>query len=305
MQEPLAYLNGEFRPASQASISVIDAGFVMGATVAEQLRTFGGQLFRVEEHLDRLFRSLEIVGIDPGLDRAQLAAVAAQLVSHNHAWLADGDDLGLAIFITPGPYATFTGGQPGRPTVGLHTYPLPFALWAEKYERGESLATTDFVQVSEQSWPAELKCRSRMHYYLADRQARQSHPGARALLLSEQGFVRETATANVLVYNEREGLLTPPREHVLPGISQAMVFELARSLGISCEERELLPSDLEVASEVMLASTPSCLLPVTSLNGSSISSGRPGAVFRRLLAAWSEATHVDIAGQARRFARRS
>ena len=311
MPEPLAYLNGRLLPASQAVVPVYDAGFVQGATVSEQLRTFRGQLFRLDDHLSRLWRSLEIVDIDPGLTRAQLAAAATELVAENHRLLAAGDDLGLAIFVTPGPYATLAPAtDPDRqagstgPTVGMHTYPLPFQLWAEKYERGEALVVPNVRQVPGACWPAELKCRSRMHYFLADRQASALEPGAKALLTDVDGFVSETATANVIAYFAREGLVSPPRSTILPGVSLGMVLELARQLNISASERALSPDDLQAADEVFLSSTPSCLLPVASLDGRAIGAGRPGPIYSRLLHAWGEKVGVDIAAQARQFADR-
>ena len=76
MQEPIAYINGRRLPLSQLGVSVFDGGFVQGVTVAEQLRTFGGRLFRLEMHLARLARSLTIVGIDPGVSLADLGQIA-------------------------------------------------------------------------------------------------------------------------------------------------------------------------------------------------------------------------------------
>src|SRR5438034_2991391 len=105
MNQPLAYFNGRFLPVSQVAIPLYDAGFVQGVTVAEQLRTFGGKLFRLERHLERLGRSLRIVDVDSGCAPAELAAAARELVAKNHALLAPGDDLGLSIFVTPGPYS--------------------------------------------------------------------------------------------------------------------------------------------------------------------------------------------------------
>src|SRR4051794_16591 len=125
MVEPQAYLNGRFLPASQAAVSVWDGGFVQGTTVAEQLRTFDGELFQLEAHIERLARSLELVGVDPGTSLQRLAEIAQELAAANHALLAQGDDLGLTMFVTPGPYDI-----PGSsaPTVCLHTLPLRFHL---------------------------------------------------------------------------------------------------------------------------------------------------------------------------------
>jgi len=305
MSEPLAYLNGRYLPFSQAAISVTDGGFVQGVTVAEQLRTFGGKLFRLEQHLARLARSLSIVGIELGMPVEKLGDIARELAAKNHALLDAADDLGLSMFVTPGPYSTFaTGGVAAGPTIGLHTYPLPFHLWHEKYERGESLVVTAVMQVPSACWPTELKCRSRMHYYLADKQARQKEPGARALMLNEQGYVTEASTANILVYYRDVGLVSPPKEMILPGVSAATVEELAGDLGIAFSFRSLTVDDVAAADEVLLCSTSPCVWPVTRLNGRPIGEGKSGDIARRLLAAWRELVGINIQEQAKKFLNR-
>lgn len=305
MDEPQAFLNGQWIPVSAAAVPVGDAGFVLGATVAERLRTFAAKLFRLDDHLARLKQSLRTVGVDPGMTIDQFTQVARELVARNHRLLAAGDDLGLSIFVTPGAYPAYPPPGPAEATVCLHTYPLPFRLWAEKYRSGQSLVTTEVEQVSPRSWPPGLKCRSRMHYYLADRRAEAAEPGARALLLDREGLVTETSTANVMVYKPPDGLISPPGEKILRGISLAVVIELAGQLGISTTERDLRPQQVARAEEVLLASTPYCLLPVTRFDGRPIGGGEPGEVFRRLLAAWSESVGIDIAAQAERFAGRT
>ena len=305
MNEPWAYLQGRFLPFSQASIPLTDGGFVQGVTVAEQMRTFGGKLFRLEQHLARLSRSLSFVGIELGMPAEELGRIARELAAKNHALLEPGDDLGLSMFVTPGPYSTFvaSGNSPG-PTVGMHTYPLPFHLWQEKYERGESLVVTDVMQVPSSCWPTELKCRSRMHYYLADKAARQQEPGARALMLEERGFVTEASTANILVYYRDVGLVSPPKEMILPGVSAAVVEELAEKLKIPFSYRPLTVDDVATADEALLCSTSPCIWPVTRLNGQPIGDGKAGEIARRLLAAWSELVGLDIQIQAQRFSNR-
>ncbi|NQT17054.1 MAG: aminotransferase class IV, partial [Planctomycetes bacterium] len=217
MDEPQAYLNGRFLAASSAALSLTDAGFVLGAAVAEQVRTFAGKLFRLDDHLARLEQSLDTIGVDPGATREEISGIAEELVARNHRLLEPGDDLGLSIFVTPGPYGAYASPAAAHPTVCLHTYLLPFRLWAGKYRAGQALVTTDVEQVSPKSWPASLKCRSRMHYYLADRQAAAIEPGARALMLDSEGRVVEASTANVMIFNDGEGLVAPPAAGVLPG----------------------------------------------------------------------------------------
>jgi branched-subunit amino acid aminotransferase/4-amino-4-deoxychorismate lyase len=304
MHEPLTYLNGKFIPAAQAAISPIDTGFVQGAAVAEQLRSFHGKLFHVEDHVARLGVSLRLLDLDLGLTLDRLAAIAKELCVHNHAILAAGDDLGLSIVVTPGPYAGYGGQVPASPTVCLHTYPLPFSSWAEKYRTGQSLVTTAVQQVPWRCWPPEVKCRSRMHYYLADRQAAAIEPGARAVLLDQEGFVTEASTANLLAYRAAEGLLSPPLDRVLRGISLTVLSELAAEKDIPMVQRPLTPADLVTSDELLLSSTPFCLLPVTRFNGRAVGDGRPGRIFEQLIAGWSERVGVDIVAQAQQFATR-
>jgi branched-subunit amino acid aminotransferase/4-amino-4-deoxychorismate lyase len=300
------------------AVPIWDAGFVQGATVAEQLRTFRGRLFRQQDHLKRLFRSLEIVQVEPGYDEAELSSIVCKTVDRNRGLLTEGDDLGAGIFVTPGPYSTLEHLADGPrtseeavdaanrsgPIVCVYTYPLPFAQWAEKYEHGESLVTSDIRQVPTQCWPAELKCRSRMHYFLADCRARSIDPHSRAVLLDEDGCLNECSTANVVVYFRDEGLVSPPRSQILPGISLMQLAELADQLGIPFSDRPVSRAEIDHADEILLTSTSACLLPVTRLDGRTVGSTCPGEICRRLLAAWSAEVGVDIPQQARRFSSR-
>jgi branched-chain amino acid aminotransferase len=307
MTEPIVCLNGRMVPASEAHLAIYDAGVVQGATVAEQTRTFRHRPFRLGDHLDRLFRGLGYARIDIGLSREELARISEEVLAHN-ARLVDADaDLGLIQFVTAGEYATYAGlsGRPVRtgPTVCVHTYALPFELWAGKMQTGAHLVTPSVRQVPPQCWPPQLKCRSRMHYYLAEREARLVDPEAYALLLDLDGNVTETNAANFLMV-ERGAIVSPPAEKTLPGISRATVIELAGRLGIPFVERDVPVSRAVSADEAFLSSTPYCLMPVTRINGMPVGDGMPGSVFRRLLQAWSQKVGLDIERQIVEGARR-
>jgi branched-subunit amino acid aminotransferase/4-amino-4-deoxychorismate lyase len=297
MPEPLVYLNGRMVPASQAALPIWDAGIVQGATVTEQTRTFRHRPWRLDDHLDRLFDSLRYVCIDPGLSKGEFATISNELVAHNAALVGPDDDLGLIQFATAGEYATYApaAARPG-PTVCVHTFPLPFALWAKRMREGAHLVTTAVRQLPPQCYDAGMKCRSRMHYYLADREARQVDPEASALLLDLDGHVTETSTANILIV-ERGAIVSPTTRDVLSGISRQTVIELAAKGGIPFAERDLQLYDLLRADEAFLSSTPYCLMPVTRVNGIPLNRGEVGAVYRRLLAAWSAEVGLDIERQ--------
>src|SRR5215472_10254090 len=107
MSEPLVYLNGQMVPASQAHIAIYDAGIVLGATVTEQTRTYHKRLWRLDDHLDRLFRALRYTRMDIGLTKEQLADISRQLTEHNARLLDDFEELGLIHFVTAGEHAAY------------------------------------------------------------------------------------------------------------------------------------------------------------------------------------------------------
>lgn len=294
-----AYQNGQTVSGDELQLAVSDLGFVWGVAVTERLRTFAGGLFQLESHMKRLWESMRIVGIEPEESLEQLSDVATGLAADNARLLDPADDLGMTIVVTPG--ASREGAQP---TVMISSYPLPFAQWQGNYERGCALALSSHRQVPESCWPSRLKCRSRMHYYLADQEAASRQPGARALLLDQDGFVGEATTANVVMYRKEEGLVSPRRERILAGISLDVVERWASELEIPFVERDLGPADLALADEIVLTSTSPCIWSVTQLDGIPVADGQVGPISRRLLAHWSERVGVDIADQAARFSSR-
>ena len=298
----LAWQDGRFVLRHELSVPPGDAGFVLGATVVEQLRTVGGRLFEPDAHGERLRESLAVLGIEPAWSAGELLAAADQVAAHNHRLAAAGSDLGVVIFVTPGDLPAQHEGRRGRPRCVAHTFPLAFRLWADGFERGVTLRSVDVEQVPEGCWPARVKVRSRLHYFLADRAADATEPGARAVLRHADGRVSETSTANVAIV--RAGTVrTPPAGDALPGVSLAFARRLAAREGLDWEERSLVAADLAAADEILLTSTPSCILPATRFDGRPVGDGRPGPVYQTLLAAWSRAVGIDIARQARDQAR--
>jgi branched-subunit amino acid aminotransferase/4-amino-4-deoxychorismate lyase len=265
----------------------------MGVTVIERLRTFGGSVFRQGEHLARMRRSLQIVGLSVAIAE-EIDRAIGEFMSRNGGLRENDDDWAIVAFATPG-----TGG---KPTVCVHGFPLPFRTWASQYEIGVPVWVSDVRQIPPNCWPADLKCRSRMHYYLADQQARAHDPHSRAILLDQEGFVGEATTANILIYTARDGLLTPHFTKVLPGVTVSVVEELAASLDIPFQHRDITLDELKSADEVWLTSTSVCVLPVTGCDGQPIGAGAPGPIYRRMLAAWSDLVGVDVARQAWRRA---
>jgi branched-chain amino acid aminotransferase len=299
----LGWLDGRFLPRSRLALSPIDGGFVLGAAVAEQLRTFRGELFLPEEHAERLAEGLSIVGIESPWPIADLFAAAAELARHNWCLGPESTDLGVSVVVTPGDLASQSVGRPatlafpGRARAMIHSFPLAFASWAQDYDRGVRLVTVSVRQVPQACWPSRLKCRSRMHYHLAEREAHGISPGSRPLVCHDDGRISETPTANVVAVADGR-LVSPPETDALPGVSLGFLRRLAEAEGLPWLERPLSIRDCLAADELLLTSTPSCLLPAVSLDGAAIGAGVPGPMFHRLLTGWSRSCGMDIRRQA-------
>lgn len=292
--EYVAWLNGEYIPLSQASLSVLDAGVTTGASVTERLRTFRHAPFLLDKHLERFSRSADAAFVPLRLPANRIDALVHTTVEKNSALISKDDDLAISIFATAGTSA--------GPSLCIHaTRIAASAEYAPYYEAGLRLAVPSTRAIPIDSLSPQIKTRSRLHWHIADRQASQAESGAKALLVDHNGYVTETAAGNVFVVSGNR-LLTPRRSNTLRGISQQHVMELAGKLGIACSEADLYVGDVQSADEVFTSSSVYCLLPVVRLNQSIIGDGRPGPVHRQLLASWSKAVGVEIAEQMRRMA---
>lgn len=314
MTEALVYLNGRMVLASQAHVAIYDAGLVMGATVTEQTRTFHRVPYRLEAHLDRFFHALAAVGFEIEETPDDLAAISLTLIEQNARLLPPGEELGLIHFATAGEIAAYSGFERGfrhslvesaqttvpaafeRPTVCAHTFPLDGRRWTAALRHGAHLVIPSIRQIPPECIDPAIKCRSRMHYYLADRLAKAVDRRAWALLLDLHGHITETSSANFLIV-ERGALVSPKLNETLPGISRATIIELAQRLGVAFIERDVLPSEALAADEAWLTSTPYCLLPVVTIDGTPIGNGKPGPLYRKFMAAWSELVGLDIERQ--------
>ncbi len=302
MNEPVAWLNGALVPVAEARLHVFDLGIVGGVSVAEMLRTFRHQLFRVEEHLERLQQSLILTGLRPKLNAEEIASRLDEVAEHNTALIAAEDDLGAIVFVTAGLNPTYVGrdaAQSAGCSVGIHTFPLPYRQWAAKYDEGVALAVPEVRAIPTDVVDPRIKSRSRIHWHLADQAAKQLEPGAMAILTDHQGQLTETAASNLIAVIDGE-LVSPPVGSVLEGVSLGVVSELAQQNGRPLQRRAITPQEFATADEAFLSSTPSCLLPVTRFQGQPLGTGQPGPMYRQLLSAWNQLVGLDIRAQMQR-----
>lgn len=293
----VAYLDGHFIPREEARLNIHDAGFVFGATVTDLCRTIRHQLFRLGDHLRRFRRSCELAYVPLLLSDDELTEIAEELIYRNVAMLEPNDDLALVLFATPGPlphYAGATGAAETAPTLGLHTFPLPFARFRRLFEQGARVVIPSIRAIPATCIDPNIKQRSRLHWWRAEQQIHQSDPLASALLLDREGNITETAAANILLVSHGK-VISPPKESILPGISLEYVRELCHELRIPFVEQLLTMEDCRQAEEAMLTNTSYCLAGISHLDGRDLP--WPGPITQRLIKAWSDQVGLDIVGQ--------
>jgi len=281
MNAPLAWLNGRFVPFHEAVLPLHDAGFVSGATVVDNVRTYRGIPFRWADHLARFRHDCEACFVPLEASDAELTEAAETIVRANAA----AGDLQLVTFATPGPLGIYTGEGNGPPTLGMVTYPVPIARYRPFFERGVTLVPIPNIVPSGGVVLPMVKHRSRMNWHVADTLAKRQAPHALAVNVVD-GAILETSIANVLAEVAGE-VVSPPRDAVLDGITVKVVREVCGELGIGFREAPI-PLNGPI-DELILAGTGFGIAGVSQLGDRTLP--WPGPLARTLIEGF--ARHVD------------
>ena len=295
----LVYLNGEFVPANEAKISIFDAAVTLGDMVTESTRTFAHKPFKLDQHIDRLYKSLKVTRINPGMTPAEMKEISLRVLETNLPKVTPEMDVWLVHNISRG--LSVSGADPtiqrSRATIIIHTAPLILTDWARFYTEGCHAVTPFSRAIPPEALDARIKNRSRMAYTLAEIEVKLVDPQAQGILLDIHGNVAENKGGNFFIYSE--GVLkTPHARSALAGVSRATALELANQLGIPTQVVDFQPYDIYTADEAFFTSTPYCIMPATRFNGLPVGDGQVGPITKRLLQAWSELVGVDIVAQA-------
>ena len=294
-----AYFNGEWVPIEDVKIDYTDRGFRVGAVVFDVARTFNGKMFRLKEHIDRLYRSLKYSRIDPGLTKEEMTELSEEVVRRNAHALPEVGDFAVRQMITRGH-----GGwaaTAGAPTVIVMAEGIDFKSWGSNYRQGAHGVIARTRSYSADALDPKIKHHSRMNFDLAELEAADVDPESWAILTDTKGNISEGTGWNVFIVTD--GVIrTPGDGSILQGVSRGAAVDLARQLDIPVVEEELQPYDLYTADEAFFSSTFVCVMPVTKVDNRQVADGRPGPVTQQLLAAWSETVGMDIVDQMESFA---
>ena len=278
MDDPLVYLNGAMTPLSEAKIPVLDRGFIFGDGVYEVIPIYGRKMFRSEQHMARLFRSLAAIGIPNPHNKEQWLALIGQVA----AAYPDADQLA---------YLQVTRGVAKRghafpkditPTVFIMTSPLVLATDAV---RAKGVAC---VSMEDQRWlHCEIKSISLLGNVLAAQNAAEND--AVESIQFRNGFLTEASASNVWIVKDGK-LMGPPKDNlILEGIRYGLLEELCESGSIPIQARRITRDEVFAADEVLLSSATKEVLPVVTIDGKTIGNGRPGPVYHQLYQAYQAA----------------
>ena len=276
------WIDGQLRPPDEARISVTDHGLLYGDGVFEGLRVYGGRVWRIDRHLERLGTSARAIGlqIPGGLDRVR-AAILETVAAFLEESEASTSDAYVRLIITrgEGPLGIdpFSCKQPS-----LICIVAPLELFpADILARGLSLITSSYRRANPDVLDPGVKSLNYLTSVLAKREARM-HGADDAILLNDRGRVAEASAANLFAVN-RGRLVTPPvREGALEGVTRETVLELAEDEGLPVCEETITRSQLLAAEEIFLTGTGARLVPVRSVDGAELAGPVPGAVTQKL-----------------------
>jgi len=273
MSEKIVYLNGNYVPIEQATISVMDRGFLFGDGVYEVVPVFANKLLRPDEHLSRLQNSLDRIGLsNPNLN-ADWLKIFSDLLDKNL-----GDDRAIYLQISRGSYVKrdLSANQNCMPTV------FAMVLQVVPPDIDVLSAGISVVTVEDFRWNAcDIKSTSLVANVMLKQQAAQAD--VEDAILVKDGCVTEGTASNVFVIKEGVVITPPTSRQLLPGITRDLVIEIAKNNAIVVEQREIKEAELFSADEIWMTSSTREIAPVIKLNDKAVGAGVAGSVWKRMM----------------------
>ncbi len=270
------YIDGKYYDRNEAMISVFDHGLLYGDGVFEGIRVYSGKIFKLAEHIDRLYRSAKTILLNIPMSRAEMEEAALEAVKKNSK--KDGY-IRLIVTRGEGPLG-LDPGQCAKPTViiivgDIQLYPH------EYYEKGISVVTAASRRMPADSLDPRVKSLNYLNNIMAKIEAKQSGC-LESVLLNHEGYVTECTADNIFIV--KDGTLLTPAPHfgALDGITRMTVMDVAAGCGMDARETALTRYDLYTADECFMTGTGAEIVPVTKIDGRVIGNGEAGEVTKRL-----------------------
>lgn len=273
--EPILFIAGEFKPLSQANVSVLDQGFLLGDGVFDVVSAWDGVIFKLDQHLDRFFDSLRATRLNNGMSRDAWRSAIIETVRRNGL-----RDASIRFIATRGvPKQIIADPRDCDPTEIVWAAPYIFLADEKTRKRGVRLHISHLRAFGPDSLDARYKSLDRLHYQLARIEALEAGYDD-VIWLDQAGNVCEAPASNLFIV--KNGVLKTPRRNILRGITRETFLEVARDADVPVEETDLTAFDLYTADEVFTCSTAGGALAVREIAGRPIESDGPGPLTTKL-----------------------
>ena len=282
----LVYLDGKFVPEEEAKISIFDHGFLYGDGVFEGIRAYNGRVFRLREHMNRLYDSAKAIDLQIPITKEEFEKIILETLRINKL-----RDAYIRPIVTRG--VGDLGLDPRKckkPTIIVITKPWG-KLYGDLYERGLKAVTVAVRRNPYDALPPNIKSLNYLNNILAKIEA-NAKGGDEAIFLDKLGFISEGSGDNVFIV-KNGSILTPPTINNLPGITREVVIEIIKKLGIPFAERNLSLYDLYTADEVFVTGTAAEIAPIVEVDGRKIGDGKPGKLTKRLMEEFEKVTQTE------------
>jgi branched-chain amino acid aminotransferase len=295
--ERTVWMNGEFMPESKALVPFRDRSFLYGDGAFDLTRTFQGRIFKLDEHIDRLYKSLRALHLDATMPPERMTEITREVVDRNRHLLGENDDYWVGQRLSRGVMKVEGDNWDHYgPTVIVECSPMPIAERAHMYRDGIEVVTPSVRRIPPECLTPRAKTHNYLNLIMGDIEVKAQNPNGWAILLDMSGNLNEGLGSNIFLV--RDGKIRTPREKfVLPGVSRETAIELASDLGIECTEDDLDLYDAYNADEAFITSTSLCICPIASINGVKMPAGAYGQVTQKLIDAYVDLVDCDFVQQ--------
>ncbi|MDK2796353.1 MAG: branched-chain amino acid aminotransferase [Archaeoglobaceae archaeon] len=284
--ELLVYIDGKFVPESEAKISVFDHGFLYGDGVFEGIRAYDGRVFRLREHMERLYDSAKAINLEIPLTIEEFEKIILETLRRNKL-----RDAYIRPIVSRG--VGDLGLDPRKckkPTVIVITKPWG-KLYGDLYSKGLKAVTVSVRRNSFDALPPNIKSLNYLNNILAKIEANVKG-GDEAIFLDRNGYVSEGSGDNIFIVKKGK-VMTPPTINNLRGITRDAVIEIINRLGIPFCEANLGLYDLYTADEVFVTGTAAEVAPIVEIDGRVIGDGKPGKITKRIMEEFEKLTRIE------------
>lgn len=280
------YIDGKYYPRDDAKISVFDHGFLYGDGVFEGIRAYSGKIFRLSEHLDRLYDSAKTIDLQVPMTKEEMTTAIVDTCKINNLKEA---------YIRP--IVTRGVGDLGLDPRKCHKATIVImaiewgAMYGDLYEKGLKGVSVSVRRNPAEALPPNVKSLNYLNNILAKIEANYKG-GDEAIFFDTNGYLSEGSGDNIFVI-KNGSIITPPTLNNLRGITRMVAIEIATELGIPVSERNMGYFDLYSADEVFVTGTAAEVAPITLIDGRVIGNGRPGAITRQIIEKFKVIVHKD------------